>query len=417
MPKSSKELREENGRVFTEMQGILDNAADEKRELNAEETKRWDSFDLEFEKRKSQIDRMEKTEQRQAELDASAGQKIEAGESNQEPGDNSKELKERRASIFTKYLVGGISSLNGEERSIMEGTHKDLSPELRALTTTVDATGGFLVPEVFSNKLEVALKSFGGLRQVCDVISTGTGADIPWPTTDDTTNEGELLAENTDASIQDTVYGSKTLKASLYSSKMIKVPRTLMQDSFFDMDQHLAEQLAMRIHRITNRHFTTGDGTTQPEGIVTASSLGFTAAAAAAISFDELIELEHSVDPAYRGNGSFQFHDSTLKEIKKLKDGNGQYIWNAGDVKSGHPSTILGYSYQVNQDMAPLASAARTVLFGDMKKYKIRDVLGVVVQRLNERYAEAFQVAFIGFSRHDGRLIDVGGAVKHLVQA
>ncbi|MCY1305329.1 phage major capsid protein, HK97 family [compost metagenome] len=162
-----------------------------------------------------------------------------------------------------------------------------------------------------------------------------------------------------------------------------------------------------------------GTGVGQPTGIVTAASVGANAATAAAITFDELIDLEHSVDPAYRqaGRCRFMFHDSTLKAIKKLKDDQKRPLWLPG-VAVREPDTVLGYAYTINQHVPVLASEAKAVLFGDFSKYLIRDVLAVSLFRLTDsKYTEKGQVGFLAFSRHDGNLIDVGGAVKALQQA
>lgn len=156
----------------------------------------------------------------------------------------------------------------------------------------------------------------------------------------------------------------------------------------------------------------------QPTGIVTAATLGATAAAETAISFDELVDLEHSIDPAYRQSGQcrFMFHDTTLKQLKKLKDLENRPLWLPG-VAVKEPDTILGYAYTINQHMPALAAEARTVLFGDFSKYLIRDIMAVSLFRLTDsKYTEKGQVGFLAFSRHDGNLVDVGGAVKYLQQ-
>jgi HK97 family phage major capsid protein len=152
---------------------------------------------------------------------------------------------------------------------------------------------------------------------------------------------------------------------------------------------------------------------------VTAATVGPTGAAAAKIAYDELIDLEHSVDPAYREAGAcrFMFHDSTLKELKKLKDDQKRPLWLPG-LAVREPDTILGYAYTVNQHMPVLAANAKAVLFGDFSKYIIRDVMAVSLFRMTDsKYTEKGQVGFLAFSRHDGNLADVGGAIKALKQA
>ena len=135
-------------------------------------------------------------------------------------------------------------------------------------------------------------------------------------------------------------------------------------------------------------------------------------------AFDEIIDLFHSVDPAYRASPScrFMFNDSTLSAIRKLKDGDGNYLWQAADGRAGEPAAILGRGYVINQAMDSIATAKKTVLFGDMNKYVVRRVRDFTLLRLAERYAEYYQVGFLAFNRLDGELLDTA-AVKHLVQA
>jgi HK97 family phage major capsid protein len=110
--------------------------------------------------------------------------------------------------------------------------------------------------------------------------------------------------------------------------------------------------------RIANAKLTTGSGSSDVEGIVTNSAAGVTAASATAVTADEIIDLVHSVDPEYRQspNAAIMMNDSTLTAIRKLKDGNGNYLWQMGDFQIGTPQNILGYPVVVNQDMDSIAT-------------------------------------------------------------
>ena len=131
------------------------------------------------------------------------------------------------------------------------------------------------------------------------------------------------------------------------------------------------------------------------------------------VIYEDLVDLEHSVDPAYRAEAEFMFHDDTLKVLKKLKDADGRPLWLPG-VAVREPDTILGYNYVINQDMPIMAANAKSILFGDFSKYMIRDVMDLMLLRLVERYADFAQVGFIAFSRHDGDLLDAGtNPIKH----
>jgi len=265
--------------------------------------------------------------------------------------------------------------------------------------------------------IEQATLAFGGMLEAAEVFPTGTGADLPWPTVDDTGNEGEIVGENTANNEQDVAYGNVTFGSFMYSSKIVRVSLQLMQDSFFNIDSHLSGLLGERLGRIQNRHYTTGTGSSQPNGVVTASAAGVTAALSSAITHDELLDLKHSVDPSYRRmpGTRWMFNDSTLKAFKKLKDGDNRPLWAPG-IAAGEPDVLDGQPYTINQTMPSMEAAAKSVLYGDFHKYKIRNVRGITLMRLAERYAEYFQVGFIAFMRSDGDLVDAGtNPIKHLV--
>lgn len=190
----------------------------------------------------------------------------------------------------------------------------------------------------------------------------------------------------------------------------------LAQDSIFNMETLLGSLLGERLGRIANRELTIGDGTGDPNGVVTASSLGKTAAATAAITADEIIDLLHSVNAAYRRSpkARFMFADTTLAAIRKLKDGQGNFLWAMGDVTTAQPGTLLGYRYSINDDMASLGAAAKVMLFGDFSRYFVRKVGSPVIGVLRERFWPDLGVA--GLIRFDGELGDAA-SVKHLITA
>ena len=287
---------------------------------------------------------------------------------------------------------------------------RNLQREMRMDTTAT--TGGETIPEGFVSQWEHSLLAFGGVRQVANIVRTATGADLPWPTTNDTGNTGELLAESASAAVQDVATSAITFNAYKYSSKVVKVSVELMEDSAFDLSSELGRLLGERIARITNNHFTVGTGSSQPNGLVTASSAGVTAAATGAIVAAELIDLVHSLDPAYRNsalNTGFMLEDATIKALRKLVDSDGRYMWSdGGGLLGSQQDSLLGWPVTVNQDVGSLATGVKTVVFGAFKKYVIRDVAGLRLRRLVERYAENDQEAFIAFSRHDGDLLDAG---------
>jgi len=182
------------------------------------------------------------------------------------------------------------------------------------------------------------------------------------------------------------------------------------------MEQLLGSLLGERLGRIANTQLTTGTGSTAPNGVVVASTLGKTSTSATAITADEIIDLMHSVDPAYRMSPKvrFMFNDSTLAAIRKLKDGQNNYLWQMGNVQQGVPGTLLGVPYLVNQAMASIASAKKVALFGDFGKYYVRKVGAPVIGVMRERFWPDLGIA--GLIRFDGELADTA-AIKHLLTA
>ena len=292
--------------------------------------------------------------------------------------------------------------------------------EHRALSVGTDSAGGYTVPEGFSNELERSMLAFGGPRRVARIVSTDSGNDLPWPTVDDTSNKGAILGEGGSIGAStDPSFGVITFKAYKYSSKPVLVSQELLEDSAFNMASVIASLLGERIGRAGAEHFTTGDNSSKPQGITVGAGAGVTAAGAAAVTADELISLQDALDPAYESFPSvgWMMKKSTITAIRKLKDSDGQYLWQPG-LTAGQPDLLLGKPYTVNQDMPAMATGNVSIVYGAMEKYVIRDVTSARFYRLEERYRDNDQTGFILFSRHDGRLLDAGtNPVIKLTQA
>ena len=281
-------------------------------------------------------------------------------------------------------------------------------------TTTA---GGHTTFPGFVSNLERALLQFGGMRQVSTILRTATGSALDWPTVNDTGNAGALLAENTQDAEQDVTFGNLTLDAYKYTSKIVRVSVELMQDSAFNMGATLGSLLGERLGRIQNTHATTGTGSSQPNGVITAATLGKTAASATVFTMDELLDLQASVDPSYRMGASWMFNDATRNDIRQLKSADSVYHWSPGAV-AGDPDRLFTAPVVINQDMASSATTTKPVLYGALSKYLMREVLGVTLVRMNERYADYHQVAFVAIMRFDGDLLDAGtNPVKYLQHA
>lgn len=303
--------------------------------------------------------------------------------------------------------------------SLMNSAPSTIDQLMAAQSVGTDAAGGYTVPEGFLPNLERALLDYGGVRQAATILRTATGNSLPMPDMNDTGNTGALLAENTQDTEQDITFGVTTLDAYKYTSKIIRVSKELEQDSAFNIGTEIGSAAGIRLGRIFNTHGTTGTGSSQPNGIVTASTAGKTAASATAITHDELLDLKHSVDPAYRRGGmsSWMFNDATLLALKKLKDADNRPLWQAG-IAVGDPDRLDGDTFIINQDMASIATGNKTVLYGCLSKFYCREVLGVTLVRMVERYADFHQTGYVAIMRFDADLRDAGtNPVKHLVQA
>jgi HK97 family phage major capsid protein len=432
-----QELRDQKGRLANEADQILQAALkDGRSDLRAEEDAKFDTIHAEIDKLSAFIAKIEKQES----LGQSEGRRSEAV---QPEGRQAPESRVARVSQEDlNYALAGWAlpaskrseqMVRAAQRVGYDLNSKDMTIRLpkfalrstspadvaewerrTAQGTTSGAVGQYLVPDETMRALEVSMLAFGGMRSVATVLRTETGADLPIPTVNDTSNTGEIITENNVANEAGVTFAQTVLQSFLYSSKYVLVSQQLLQDSAFNVGELLGRLLGERIARITNTHFTTGDGSSKPRGIVAgAGDSTVTAASSTLYTYDEVLDLVHSVDPAYRNGARFMLNDTTLKNIKKIKvlqysgDTTGMPLWQPS-MQLGAPDTILGFPYVINQAMASPASGAKSLIFGDLSKYLIRDVRDIVIQRLDERFAEYHQVAFLAFSRHDGDLLDAG---------
>lgn len=297
--------------------------------------------------------------------------------------------------------------------------HGDYEQVYNLMSTSVGADGGFAISTTFVNRLEVAMIANSGMMQVSQIIRTATGEEMRWPTVDDTGNSGEQLDESTEVDEADPALGQQTWNAYKFSSKMIKVPYELLEDNYVNLEGLIPDMLGQRIGRILNNKATVGSGTGTLKGITVAAPQGKQTASPTAITLDEVIDLEHSVDIIHRSRtaSKYMFNDTTLALLRKLKDGNDRPLWQSG-ANTGAPDTLNTYQYVINTDMANPTAGNTSMLFGILSQYKLRIVNQLRFRRLNERYAEKDQVAFIAFVRADGDLLNAGdNPVKKMVQA
>lgn len=400
------ELRQKRAVLFEQARAILDKAEAEKRELTAEERQQYDRIMADVDALKGDIDRLERAEEVAKEM--AAKNETRDIEPKREQRDVPIIATPEYRDAFIGWLRGGMEALASEQRQTL--ARGRVTPEGRALSAITGTAGGYTVPQGFRAQIVDAMKAFSGMHQArVTVLNTTSGNDLAIPTANDTANVGELVAENTAATAQDLAFGQVILKAYKYSSKTVLVPFELLQDTAVDLEAFIARKLGERIGRITNQHFTTGDGTNKPRGVITDAENGKVGATGqtTSVTYEDLVDLIHAVDPAYRQNAQFMLHDTTLKALKKLKDSTGRPLWLPG-LAEREPDTILGYPYVINVDVPQMAASAKSILFGDFANYYIRDVMDVTLFRITDKYIESGQVGFLAWFRTDGRLVDAG---------
>lgn len=421
-----KDLIEKRNKLIADARAALDEITKNTDEARAAELdKRHDDIMAEFDR----IEGLIKRAQRMAEIEQRAADAEEEQRGRQRPladgegrgrEEGDPELQYRE--VFHRFITtgGDPSELSTEERAVLRAGVQ-ASAEMRAQSTLTQAGGGYTVPVELANQIIKSMAAWGPMYDddITTVMRTSSGNRILIPTVDDTGVTAEKHAEGTDLTDdggKDVTFGQKALDAYVYDTEFVRWSMELGQDSIFNFEQLLGELLGERLGRIANRELTIGDGVDDPNGVVTASSLGRTTASATALTSDEIIDLIHSVNPAYRGAPKvrFMFNDLTLASIRKLKDAEGRYIWSGGDIQNGVPGTLLGYRYSINQAMANIATGQRSMIFGDFGKYFVRKVGSPVIGVLRERFWPNLGIA--GLIRFDGELGDTA-AVKHLIHA
>lgn len=286
------------------------------------------------------------------------------------------------------------------------------------------AAGGHTVPAATASRIEEAMLYYGGLRDAATIMRTADGQSLSIPTGDDTDAFATILAENTAAGVDDLTFGQVTYGAFKLNSKMVRASIELLQDTGVDLVGYIGGALGTRLARGENRYGTTGStATTSPRGILVDSVVGYTSTASGNdISLASLTNLYHSVDREYRGAGSgWMMSDGIVKEARLIVDSNGLPLWGMG-LRAGEPDTMMNRPVHVNNRMvsSTTGSAGKLVLFGDLSKYIIREVMDMRLIRFDERYMDALQVAWLAVMRMDSALLvastrSASKPVKHIL--
>jgi len=413
--------RESMARLATEARNELDKISDK---TSAEEAKtieaRFDQMMGDHDKINMRIEREEKI--------ASAEARANAGDARRPQGADSEARGQQEAvapeyrEVFAKAICGQTEFMSNAEKEVLKRGMTQFAQESRAQNAGTTTAGGFTVPTTLSAEIVRSMLAWGPMYSgdICTEIVTASGNPMKLPTVNDTAvaagahTEGTAL---TDDGGKDVTFGQKSLDAYAFDTEFVRWSWELDMDSIFSMEQLLGSLLGERLGRIANLQLSVGTGSGAPNGIVTASTLGLTAAATNAVTADEVLNFVHSVDPAYRMSpkARFMFNDSTLLALRKLKDGQGNYlVTEAPDGQGRLRIGAVSAPYSINQAMDSLAAAKKVMAYGDFSKYYVRKVGGPVVGVLKERFWPDMGIA--GLIRFDGELGDTA-AVKHLITA
>jgi HK97 family phage major capsid protein len=395
-------LREKRNALASDIRALLEDSEKNNKAWAATDQEKYDAKMAEIDAIDSEVKRI------QAYLDKVNDEHINNGiqeHFNNNPSKDQQAAKSR--DLFAKWLRGGDKAMTAQDWQEIRNT----------MSTGTGNQGGFTVQSDIASTLVESLKAFGGIRSVATVINTDMGNPLSFPTSDGTAETGELIAENTTATDADPTFGTVAVNAFKFSSKVVAVPIELLQDSQIDVEAFVNSRLISRIGRITNTLFTTGTGTGQPRGVAVGAASGKvgTSGQTTSVIFDDLVDLVHSVDPAYRaGRCGFMMNDASLRNIRKLKDSQNRPVFIPGWDGLAGPmgDTLLGYPVTINQDVAVMAANARSILFGDFSKYIVRDVMGAELFRFDDSaYVKLGQIGFLMWARSGGNLTDTA-AVK-----
>lgn len=396
---SIQALRERRNAATVEARKLLDERKD--KAFEPEHQSRYEELMTSIDNIDAQITREQRL------LDAEASNKFDRHDVNVH--DKADHLGER--AMAAAWLRNGERGFNAEQ----------MAKYLNTMSTTTGSEGGYAVQSDVAASIIDAMKDYSGVRQVATIISTAQGNPLSYPTTNGTSETGELIAQNTTATDADITFDTVSLAAYKFSSKIVTVPIELLQDATIDIEALVRRRFAERLGRVTNTFFTTGSGNSQPAGIVTRSAAGKvgTTGQATTIIFEDIVDLMEAVDVAYLAGGNnvgFMCAQPMRALLRKLKDQNGRPIWtpsyDAG-LSGKAPDMLMGHPVFINNSMASPGASNKTLLFGDMSKYVVRDVMGMSLFRFTDSaYTKLGQVGFLAWMRTGGNLLDTG-AVKH----
>lgn len=417
MPKRSSEIMQDRARVIANARKLVDLAETEKRSMTAEESTQFDTMMADADRMRTeaeQVSRRELVETAEADLNISAGRRVRGDAGNF----NTPTASEYRESFRAWCLAGtDVARHDPETRTRAANCGIVLnsrSVSLRALSVGTNTAGGHTVPTSFQAQIEKKLAYYAKIRNVAAALRTDAGNNYDYPRVSDTANVATIVGEaGAIGSATDPTFDKVTMLAWKYATPIVKLSVELLQDSAVNLEELLGELFGDRMGRGQAAHFMTGDGTTQPEGMATNATVAVNLATGNAITIDKVLELIHALDIAYREGAIFIMNDATALALRKLKDSDGQYLWQPS-VQAGQADTLLGYPVFIHNSLTSIATPGdnqKLIVFGNPKHYLVRDVASSMqVTRLDELYAASGQVGFVMLMRTDGRVIGHSGS-------
>lgn len=417
-------LREQKATSATQAAAFFTTATTAGRALSAEERASVERIHTEIrDEINPQIELLERQLAIEAETAERAGARAESDDAatGRAVSRDPVERAQQEGQAFRMYLRRGEPGLGETDRQILSPFRADMTPDQRATMTVGGggASGGYLVPATAGARFEIAKRAFGGVLQVATPLNTATGEDWTEPSLNDTGNLGERIGEDTESAEQEAAIGTVTFKAYTYGSKVVPISFELLQDDRYDLEGKLVQIFGERIGRKLNVDFTTGTGVSMPKGIVVDAVLGGTGAAAQLTNVlaADMKRLMISVDPAYRNDprAGFMFTDAVLSSLWLEAEDSGKPLWQPSTAE-GIPDRILAKPYTINPDMAVPAASAKSVLFGFLPAYNVRNIQDLAVYR--EDKVTRRRVNFVAYQRHDGRMVNAGtNPVKYFQHA
>ena len=396
------ELREKRAKAWEAAKAFLDSHRKENGILSAEDDAAYTKMEQEITDLGKEIARLERQEALDAELNRPVNKPLTGKPGGRADADGGEDKTGRASDDYRKNFWNAMRS------------KVPMPAVTNALQIGTDSEGGYLVPDEYERTLVEALEEENIFRQMAKVIKTSSGdRKIPVVASKGTASwidEEGAFPESDDS------FGQVSIGAYKLGT-LIKVSEELLNDSVFDLQSYISREFARRIGAKEEEAFFTGDGKGKPLGVLAATGgaeTGVTAASATAVTADELMDLYYSLKSPYRKKSVWVLNDSTIKAIRKLKDNNGQYLWQPS-LTAGAPDMILGRPIKTSAYMPAIAAGAKTIAFGDFSYYWIADRQGRSFKRLNELFAATGQVGFLASQRVDGKMI-LAEAVKVLVQ-